>query len=420
MYKRFYEFLIQTERISPQQFGFLSQSNTSTAALHAISLIQRLLNDSRNKATAAVFIDIAKAFDSVDHCILINKLSKLGIRGKANEIIQNYLFARKQVVKVNEMQSEIEFSRYGIPQGSSLSSLLFLIYVNDCLDLPLTGYIQLYADDTILIYTSKDLGTLHNDIQNDLVILNQWMYENSLSFNAEKTKYMLFKRKNQTTQGIMQPIIINNKMIEETETAKYLGLIIDHKLSWKQHIEYVKSKLTPYLYILRHTKYTLPMKTKISLYYSYFNSNLSYMIPIWGYSTMNNLMTLQRTQNKVIRTLFWQDYQDPSTNTDAIYKKYAILKIDQLTIFNSLVMIFKIRNNLIRNNFQLTTFTDMHSYDTRGRNNFMLPASNVNVLYESCLVRGLSQYNELPIQLRNETQLKPFKKQLRMHILGSR
>ena len=101
----------------------------------------------------------------------------------------------------------------------------------------------------------------------------------------------------------MEPIIINNTAIEHTSTAKYLPLIIDHNLTGKQHIEHIRNKLLPYLFILRHTKYTLPMKTKMALYYSYFNSNISYMIPIWGYTTMNHLYRLQKTQNKAIRFL---------------------------------------------------------------------------------------------------------------------
>lgn len=242
------------------------------------------------------------------------------------------------------------------------------------------------------------------------------MYNNSLSFNASKTKYMIFKS-DSNTQNQMEPIIINNTIIQHTSTAKYLGLIIDCNLTWKQHIEHIRNKLLPYLFILRHTKYTLPMKTKIALYYSFFNSNISYMIPIWGYTTNNHLNCLQKTQNKAIRSLFWEDYRDPNTNTNAIYTKHNILKISQLTLYNSLATIYKIKNNLIRNNIQLTTFTDIHEYNTRGRHNFIVPRSNINALYESTLVRGLSQYNVLPHSIRNINQLKTFKKELKRHIL---
>jgi len=150
------------------------------------------------------------------------------------------------------------------------------------------------------------------------------------------------------------------------------------------------NKLLPYLFILRHTKYTLPMMTKMALYYSYFNSNISYMIPIWRYTTMNHMNRLQKTQNKAIRSLFWEDYRDPNTNTNANYKKHNILKISQLTLYNSLVTIYKIKNNLIKNSIQLTTFTVIRQYNTRGRHNFIMPRSTINALYESTLVGELA------------------------------
>lgn len=273
----------------------------------------------------------------------------------------------------------------------------------------------MYADDTVLIYSCRDINELQQQIQQDLVTLNEWMYHNSLSFNANKTQFMVFNPP-PNLQEIMNPVIINNTQIQHTNTAKYLGLIIDNKLIWKPHIEYIKSKLMPYLFILRRTKYTLPLTTKISLYYSYFNSNLSYLIPIWGYSAQTNINILQRTQNKAIRSLFWQDYMNPNTNTEAIYKKYSILKVSQMVEYDSMIMIYKIKHNLIRNNIQLTTFAETHQHNTRGRENFRLPRTNSISLYKSLLVKGLSIYNRLPNIIKALDQLHIFKLHLKKHI----
>lgn len=250
LYTRFYDFLYENDTISENQFGFLPKSSTTTAALHAITHIQKAMDDTHLRATAAVFIDVAKAFDSLSHETLLRKLDILGVRGTANRIIEDYLFGRKQRVQSEEEHSKFQYVKHGVPQGSALSSLLFLIYVNDCLEIPLEGQIQMYADDTILIYSCSNPQLLHQHIQNDLMKINDWMYNNDMSFNATKTKYILFKRKRQDTY-IIPAIFINGAEIEQTSQAKYLGLIIDEDLSWKPHLQYLKRLLNPYIYVLK-------------------------------------------------------------------------------------------------------------------------------------------------------------------------
>lgn len=226
------------------------------------------------RATAAVFIDVAKAFDSISHETLLRKLNALGIRGTTNKIIEDFLFGRKQRVQSEEKHSEFQYVKHGVPQGSALSSLLFLMYVNDCLQLTLNGQIQMYADDTILIYSCNTPQQLQQYIQNDLMKINDWMYNNDMSFNATKTKYILFKKKRQDPYHI-PTIFINGTEIEQTTEANYLGLIIDENLSWKPHVNHLKKLLKPYIYVLKQTRYLMQKNTKISLYYSYIHSYIS-------------------------------------------------------------------------------------------------------------------------------------------------
>ena len=130
--------------------------------------------------------------------------------------------------------SDRRYVKHGTPQGSSLSSLLFLIYINDCLEIPLNGYIQMYADDTVLVYSCANTEQLQKQMQQDLSTINIWMFNNYLCFNASKTKYMIFQRRATEIRDI-SPIYINNEQICSTSQIKYLGLIIDDKLSWKPH-----------------------------------------------------------------------------------------------------------------------------------------------------------------------------------------
>ena len=166
---------------------------------------------------------------------MLRKLDILGVRGTANRIIEEYLFGRKQRVQSEENHSNFQYVKHSVLQGSALSSLLFLIYVNDCLEIPLEGQIQMYADDTILIYSCNNPQQLHQHIQNDLIKINNWMYNNDMSFNATKTKYILFKK-----DKIYHSI--NGTEIQQTPQAKYLGLIIDENLSWKPHLQYLLRK----------------------------------------------------------------------------------------------------------------------------------------------------------------------------------
>lgn len=410
LYLRLYDFLKMNESISEKQFGFLPNSSTTTAALHAITQIQRSMDNPNLRATAAVFIDVAKAFDSISHETLLYKLKKMGIRGKANSLIEEYLFGRKQRVQFVEHFSSFQDVKHGTPQGSALSSLLFLIYVNDCLDLELDGQIQMYADDTLIIYSCQNPQQLHQHMEKDIRKINNWMYNNDMSFNASKTKYILFKTQRQDTYDL-PAILINNVEIQQTDQMKYLGLIIDEHLSWKPHISYLKKLLKPYLYVLKQTRYLMHVNTKKSLYFSYIHSHLSYMTALWGYANLTELENLQILQNKAIRNIFWMEYRTMTTND--IMKVNKILNVYQLVQFNSLDLIHKLKHNLIKNNIDLPTFKNIHGYETRGRNDFIIPRTRGNILYNSCLAKGLSSYNLLPSHIKQELNVKKFKQSLR-------
>ena len=319
---------------------------------------------------------------------------------------------------MNDMTSDERYSTYGIPQGSSLSSLLFLVYVNDCLEIQYNGYMQMYADDTVLIYSSRNTKELHSSMQQDLETLNEWMFNNSLSFNANKTKYVIFKNANKI-QHQLDPVIVNETPIEKVQCSRYLGLIIDEQMNWQVHIQQVKSVLSPYNFVLKRTKYSVPVTTKISLYYAHIHSRLVHLISIRGYTTTSNLQQLQVIQNKAIRSLFWHEYQTTSQDTEQIMKKYKIMNILKLRRFDSSTLIYKIKNEMIRHNIDLPTFSNIHGYTTRGRNDFVIPRARMNILYNSIFVKGLAEYNQLPIMVKNAENFLRFKQKLRTHLLSS-
>lgn len=415
IYNRLYRFLSDNDLISPNQFGFLPRSNTTTATLHAISKIKESLD--RKLLTAATFIDISKAFDSVEHYTLLQKLENYGIRGKCNLLVQNYLIGRGQTVATTKHSSDFGAIEFGIPQGSSLSSLLFLIYINGCLSLQISGYLQMYADDAIVIYSSDEYSQLQLDMQNDLVKIDAWLYNNFLSFNPDKTKFMLFRSSLLTNHEPLN-IQVDGTNIERISSTKYLGLIIDEDLKWKHHIKHLRNTLNPYLFILRRSRYMLPPQTKLSLYYSYIHSHLSYLISIWGYTTEDQINQLQILQNKTIRSLFWQEYTN-GTDTETLLRTHNIPNVRQLREIDSMLLIHKISHGQIKNNITLRRFTSQHDYNTRNRDNYILPRARTNILHNSLLFRGLLLYNSLPTELKQTENTSTFKKCIKQRVLSS-
>ena len=236
IYNRIYQFAKDHNLIHEHQFGFQQGSSTTSAVL---TLIHRCIDSIEAKrSTGLVFIDIQKAFDCVDHNLLLEKLEKLGIRGQLFTMIQDYLFGRRQRVQAGRHASDYLYVRYGVPQGSVLSTLLFILFINDIFLLPLKGYLQLFADDAALVYSAIDTEDLAAQIQHDLELLSNWFYNNLLSFNLSKTKFMIVQQIGLNVVNFPS-VVVRGVEIERIHSYKYLGLIIDHRLKWTDHVAHV-------------------------------------------------------------------------------------------------------------------------------------------------------------------------------------
>lgn len=210
---------------------------------------------------------------------------------------------------------------------------------------------------------------------------------------------------------------MNGTTIDKTELNKYLGLIIDSELNWIPHIRSLRNRLFPYLFVLRNARYTLPNSTKRSLYFAYIHSHLNYLISIWGYASNTAMSELQTMQNKAIRSLFWQEYRSRTIDTEGLLKKYKIPNVQELKTMDSMMTIFKIKNNIIKNQITLRTFENVHQYQTRNRSNFVLPITRLNILQNSLFATGLSRYNSLPHAIKRTDDLCQFKRSLKTYIL---
>jgi hypothetical protein len=229
---------------------------------------------------------------------------------------------------------------------------------------------------------------------------------------------MIFSPKNKIIPTV-QPLLVKGNEVQRVKNAKYLGLMLDEQLKFDEHVSYIKSKISPFLGMLRRTSRTLPENTKLSVYYSYIHCHLLSLIPVWGYSANYRLEELERFQNKSMRLIFWNDYNINGINTDNLYKKYKILKLRQLVEYESSMMIFKINNDLLKCNIPFRQYTDIHDHETRNRFNFYLPDPRTNYIKKSIMFDGISRFNSLPCEIKENTTIVGFKRMLKTHILHS-
>ena len=312
MYNRLIIFLETNDLLSGAQFGFRTGHSTIHALMHFQNFISEALN--KKEHVIAIFCDLRKAFDTVNHNILIKKLKKIGILNKELEWFRSYLTGRKQSVCINGTCSNNVPIKMGVPQGSVLGPILFLIYIND---LPLFNSLKnlLFADDTTLLASGKNINELFNHVNSEFYKVVTYFRSNGLSLHPEKTKFILFTNNNAVRLTDKQILVNYNNPGEhdpsliipisrvmgtdEDPAIKFLGLFIDPKLTYKYHASKICKKISSSLYFMRNAKNILDTKSMLALYYSLVQCHLIYGIQIWSLSNqgvINNLFKLQKKQ----------------------------------------------------------------------------------------------------------------------------
>ena len=297
---RISNFLNKFNILNDDQYGFRKNLSTADALSDVLESVNTNLENLEN--CAIVSIDLRKAFDTLDHDILINKLYIYGIRGIALKLIKSYLSDRIQFVRYNNTDSYYNYIKCGVPQGSVLGPLLFILYINDLPNISDTFKSVLFADDTTLIFSNTSILELKNNIQFNINKLYDWLNVNKLSLNISKTNVLLFNIRNKNI-NINMDLNINNIKVKQVSEIKFLGVIIDCKLNWKLQLNYVSSKLSRTIAILHKVKNKLNMKSLILLYNALFLSHLNYCSNIWGNtfkSSLKNIFILQKRAIKCI------------------------------------------------------------------------------------------------------------------------
>ena len=280
--------------ISSNQFGFTK--NVST--LDAIEAFSNLIYDSLDSKlhSISLFIDLRKAFDTVNHKILLYKLERYGFRGPALRWIGSYLSDRKQFVRVGSSSSNLVVTNIGVPQGSSISPILFLLYINDLVNVSDLLKVLLFADDTTLCASGINFSQLVDSVNSELIKVSDWMASNRLSLNIDKTCALIFSKCDYNI--ILNPIIFDSHFVNIEPYAKFLGLFVDSGLTFKNHISYICNKLSKTIGILHKIKHFVPTNIMKKLYYSLAYPYFTYCNAVWGNTFPTHLKPLIILQKK--------------------------------------------------------------------------------------------------------------------------
>lgn len=404
-------FLEKYKLLHNTQSGFRPNHSCETALIHMVEKWLKALD--KGDLVGVILVDFRKAFDLVDHNILLRKMELYKLNQNTLKWFRSYLTDRKQKVSFKNAQSDYENVKYGVPQGSILGPLLFLLFVND-LPLHTNVMTDLYADDATIydIRTSKE--EIERKLQTAVINLASWCKKNGMVINTDKTKAMIIttrQRRSRIDDNIQ--IFLNDIQLSTVSNEKVLGVQIDNNLSWREHVSKVAKKMSTNIWLLSKIKCYLSLEHRLIYYKSYIQPHLDYANIVWGNTAKTNLMQIERLQKRACRIIL--DY-----NVNNVYQSMNDLKIMTISeriFFRKAKFMYKISNGLTPEYIN-EMFSKRQEVNHDGNvsqilrsmtaDNFLLPKPNIELYKSSLAFSGPVVWNCLANNVKNAPSVESF------------
>ena len=412
MYVRLQSHLDKHEILYKKQFGFRAKHSTSHA------LLDFLLNSSKaienKEIIVGIFLDFKKAFDSINHEILLDKLHFYGIRGVTLDLFRNYLLDRKQFTAFSEHDSVHEKVTCGVPQGSILGPLLFLIFINDLSNISSIMNILLFADDTNLFFKHENVEWLAKTINTELCKVSNWITANKLQLNYEKTHMMVFNSGKKDISKLN--ILIDGHAVKTVSTTKFLGVSIDDDLKWKTHVNEILLKISKTIGVMGKLRHCLPKSILLTLYNSLILPYLSYNTIIWGACSKYLLERINLLQKRAVRIISKTSYD---SHTKPLFYELNILPVSLLYDFQVICFMHSYVNNMLPETFHnlFVQNKSIHAYNTRSADDFRVPYGRTSFTNSNFICKAPELWNVLPNNIKQCSAVKGFKSKLKKHLL---
>ena len=369
------------------------------------------------KLVGCAMIDFRKAFDSVNHQLLLKKLRTYQFSDMSLPWFKSYLSNRIQQVVINDCSSVNGDVLCGVPQGSILGPLLFLLFINDLPlslnDSPIS--VDLYADDTTLYSSASDKTSLETNLQNVLDLVHIWCLENGMLINTEKTKLMLIasRQKRHTLIDGNLKLEYNNLELQISSNEKILGVHVDENLFWNNHFQQVSKKISSYRWLLSQIRTYLTKQHRLLYYNAYIKSHLEYCCVVWGNSTNFNTYKIEKLQRRACKLILANDY----TTLENARKQLHILSFEETMFIHKAKIMYKIANNVapiylidlfqIRGNANNLNNTQLKLRSMSNRN-FLIPKPKINLFQNTFSYSAALVWNSIPLWIKNSSTIESF------------
>ena len=401
--------------IHETQSGFRQKHSCQTALVKLVDQWMSCID--KGDIIGSLFLDFRKAFDLVNHNILIKKLSVYKIRSSSLQWFTSYLESRQQTIDSGQGMSIRSLIRSGVPQGSILGPILFLLFINDLPLLLKHCQADFFADDATAHTSNQDIETINTELQSDFSIAVSWSKQNELPINYDKTKYMILGSKKRVQDEHQLDLRADNRTIDKVSTQRLLGIFFDDQLSWTTHIDHLCSTLSSKISLLRQISAYVPQDIQKLYYQSYIVPLLNYGCNTWGTTSSANIERLSKLQKRAARIILKADFMTPSK---LMFETLGWLSVPKRLLYNKAILTYKALNNLTPTYISnlLTPLSEKHSRSLRSSENGLLciPRSR-SALYDRSFSHSASKlWNSLPQDIRTKSSLNAFKTCLRDYI----